>query len=80
MDCPICKTAMEKGGIVTGGVTAMWHPMEEFEKKKWKRLVYTGGKAIGKSSILSNQTRIPNAYFCRNCNKIIGYFDIEEMN
>ena len=58
----------------------MWHPISEFEKQKWKRVVYTNGKPIGKSSILLNQTRIPNAHFCQNCNKIIGIFDIEDMN
>lgn len=80
MNCPICGKTMEKGGIVTGGVTAMWHPLSEFEKKKWRRIVYTDGKPIGKSSVLLNQTRIPNAYFCQSCNKIIGIFEIEDMN
>lgn len=80
MNCPICSTKMQAGGIVTGGVTAMWHPMKEFEKKSWKRVVYVDGKPIGKSSILLNQTRIPNAYFFPSCNKIIGFFDIESMN
>lgn len=80
MKCPFCSTEMEKGGIITGGVTAMWHPLKEFEKKNWKRVVYVDGKPIGKSSILLNQTRIPNAYFCPCCNKIVGVFDIEKMN
>lgn len=80
MNCPICNAEMEQGGIVTGGVTAMWHPLREFEKKKWSRVVYVDGRPIGKSSILLNQTRIPNAWFCRNCNKIVGIFDIEDMN
>lgn len=80
MNCPCCGKEMEKGGIITGGVTAMWHPMKEFEKKGLKRLVYTDGKPIGKSNVLLSQTMIPNAYFCQNCNKIIGFFDIEDMN
>lgn len=80
MQCPICGGTMEEGGIVTGGVTAMWHPAKEFEKKAWKRVVYTDGKPIGKSSILLNQTKISNAWFCPVCHKIIGIFDIETMN
>lgn len=80
MQCPLCGGAMEQGGIITGGVTAMWHPIKEFEKKNWKRVVYVDGKPIGKSSILLNQTRISNAWFCPACNKIIGIFDIETMN
>ena len=80
MNCPFCGKNMEKGGIVTGGVTAMWHPLSEFEKKVWKRIIYADGKPIGKPNFFSNQTRISNAWFCQTCNKIIGIFDIEETN
>ena len=80
MNCPICGSKTEKGGIVTSGITAMWHPLSEFEKQIWKRIIYKDGKSIGESSILFNQTRIPNAFYCQNCNKVIGIFDIEDIN
>ena len=80
MNCPCCGKEMEKGGIITGGVTAMWHPLAEFEKKGLKQLVYTGGKPIGNSSILFSQTKIPNAHYCGHCNKVVGIFDVADMN
>lgn len=80
MKCPICGKALEQGGIVTSGVTAMWHSLSEFNKKKWQRVVYTDGKPIGKSSILLSQTRIPNAWYCNSCNIVTGIFPVEEMN
>ena len=80
MNCPVCNRAIEEGGIITGGVTAMWHPLREFEKKGLRRMIYKDGKPIGKSSILLDQTRIPNAWLCRHCNKIVGVFEIEDMN
>ena len=64
MHCPICGSEMEKGGIITSGVTAMWHPLREFDRNGMRRFYYKDGKAIGKSSIHLNQTRIPNAHFC----------------
>ncbi len=50
--------------------------MEQFKKKGVKRLMYTDMRTIGESSILLNQTKIPNAYFCKNCNKVMGIFDV----
>lgn len=80
MVCPICAKEMEEGGIITSGVTAMWHPKKEFDKKGLGKLVYTDGKPIGKSSILFSQTKIPNAFYCAHCNKVAGIFDVGESN
>lgn len=79
MNCPRCGKEMEKGGIIAGGVTAMWHPQGEFEKKVWKRVIYVDGKSIGKSSILLNQTRIPDAYYCSRCKIVTGIFEVSDM-
>ena len=50
--------------------------MEEFQKKGLKRIVHTGLRTIGKTTILYSQTKVPNAFLCKNCNKIVGMFDI----
>ena len=76
MKCIICNNEMEEGGLVIDGVAPGWVPMDQFRKKGLKRLVYTGLRSIGKSSILLRQTKVPGAFFCRNCNKIIGVFDV----
>ena len=80
MLCPICGKETEKGGLIGGGVTLQWFPQAQFGKKGLRRLLYTGGKSIGKSNVLLNQTRVPDAYYCSNCNKIAGIFDVVEMN
>jgi len=56
MLCPICRKEMEKGGLIASGVSVMWHPQAEFAKKGLRRLVYTGGKMIGRSNALLSQT------------------------
>lgn len=76
MKCLICGNEMTEGGLIVNGVNPGWVPMEQFNKKGIKRLVYTGLRSIGKTNILLNQTKIPNAWFCRNCNKIIGILDV----
>ena len=50
--------------------------MEQFAKKGLKRMAYTGLRTIGKSNILLGQTRVPDAYFCPICNKVMGVFDV----
>ena len=76
MKCPICNNELIEGGIVVDDVACGWVPMEQFKKKGMKRWLYTGMRTIGESSILFNQTKIPNAYFCKNCNKVMGIFDV----
>ena len=74
MNCPICGREMEEGGLIIDGVAPGWVPMEQFKKKGLRRMVHTGLRTIGKSSILLSQTKVPNAFFCENCNKIV--FDV----
>ena len=33
MNCPICGTHMEEGGLIIDGVAPGWVPMEQFRKK-----------------------------------------------
>lgn len=76
MKCPICDLEMQEGGLIVDGVMPGWVPMEQFRKKGLKSLAYRGLRTIGKSNILLGETKVPNAFFCRNCNKIVGVFDI----
>ena len=76
MKCPICNNELLEGGIIVQHVAPGWVPMEQFKKKGVMRLMYTDMRTIGESSILLNQTKIPNAYFCKNCNKVMGIFDV----
>ena len=76
MNCPICGAHMEEGGLIIDGVAPGWVPMEQLRKKGAKRLLYTGLRTIGKTNILLGQTRVPGAFFCKNCNKIVGIFDV----
>lgn len=76
MNCPICKNKMQEGGLLTDGVASGWVPLEEFNKKGVSKLVYTGLRTIGKADIFLRQTKIPNAFYCRKCNKVVGIFDV----
>ena len=76
MNCPICGAQMEEGGLIIDGVAPGWVPMEQFQKRGAKRLLYTGLRTIGKTNVLLGQTRVPGAFFCKNCNKIVGIFDV----
>ena len=76
MKCIFCGSDMQPGVIVTQSVSAMWVPLSEFQKKEIKKLIYTNGKALGHANIIWGQTKIPNAYFCQKCNKVIGVFDV----
>ena len=80
MKCIVCGAEMQPGGIVANGITVMWVPRREFQKKGLGKLIYEGGKSIGHTTIsdmVFGQTRIPNAYYCEHCNKIIGIFDVK---
>ena len=76
MKCPICNQEMEEGGLIAQGMHPGWVPLEQFKKKGLSRLLYTGFRTIGKYNYLLSQTRVPNAHFCRSCNKIVGIFDV----
>lgn len=75
MKCPICNNEMQEGGLIIDGVAPGWVPLEQFQKKGLKRLLYTGLRRIGTANILLRQTKVPNAFFCPNCNKVVGIFD-----
>ena len=76
MKCPICGNELYAGGLIIDGVAPGWVPMEQFQRKGLKRIVYTGLRTIGTPNVLLRQTKVPNAYFCKQCNKIIGVFDV----
>ena len=76
MKCPLCGGELQEGGLVLDGVASGWVPMEQFEKRGAKRVVYTGLRTIGQTNFLLRQTRVPGAYFCQTCNKVLGIFDV----
>ena len=76
MICPICGGEMEEGGLIASGISVMWFPLEQFAKKGLERLWYEGRKVSRKVELPSRPYRIPGAYYCRGCQKIIGIFDI----
>ena len=62
--------------MIIDGVACGWVPMEQFQKKGLKRIVYTGLRTIGKPNVLLRQTKVSNAFFCVRCNKVVGMFDV----
>lgn len=76
MKCPICDRAMLEGGLIIDGISSGWVPMEQFHKKGIQRIIYTGLRTIGTPNVFLNQTKVPNAFFCESCNKVIGIFDV----
>ncbi len=76
MKCPVCGKEAEEGGLVANNVVLGWIPLKQFQKKGLKRLLHTGLKTIGRSSVLLNQTLAPNAFFCADCKKVFGVFDV----
>ena len=81
MKCIVCGAEMQPGDIVASGITVMWVLRREFQKKGIRKLIYEGGKSIGHSNVsdmVFGQTKIPNAYYCEHCNKIIGIFDVKK--
>ena len=80
MKCPICGFEMENGGIIAdGAVLVSWHPEREFEKKGLKSILYRDGKSIGQAKPLLRIVKIPNAWYCKDCNKVVGFFDVEKI-
>ena len=78
MKCPICGKEMIEGGIIGNGAMSIdWYPKKEFEKKWYKTLYYKGGKSLGSS--LVKVTKISNAWYCPDCNKVTGIFDVSDQ-
>ena len=71
MKCPICGEEMLAGGLISAGISVGWVPKDEFDKKGLRRISYQEWHSIGNSSILLGQTKIPNAFLCKKCNKIM---------
>lgn len=79
MNCPVCGREMEKGGIIAErAVVVAWYPEAEFEKKGLKTMFYRFGKLIGTHHMLRGQVRIPDAWYCRKCEKVTGVFDVTD--
>ena len=76
MRCPMCDNEMQEGGLIIDGVAPGWVPMEQFQKKGLKQFVYTGVRTIGETTAFLRQTKVPNAFFCKQCYKIVGVFDV----
>ncbi len=77
MNCPLCGSEMQEGGLIAQGlVPPCWVPLSEFQKKGLKSLVHFGPKPIGKTNTLLSQTKVPNAFYCEHCSKIMGIFDV----
>ena len=77
MNCPICGRNMEKGGIVAEkAITVMWHPESEYQKTGLKSYMFHHGKLLGRHYPLRGVVKIPDAWYCRNCEKVTGIFDI----
>ena len=66
MKCPICGEEMLAGGLISAGISVGWVPKDEFDKKGLRRISYQEWHSIGNSSILLGQTKIPNAFLCKN--------------
>ena len=75
MNCPFCGKELQKGGIIAGGPVA-WFPEREFNRDLLSKLgIYGHGKTLGKFVPIVNQIKIPNAYYCDTCGKVMGAFD-----
>lgn len=69
---------MEAGGLLIDGTLVRWVPMETFDRGALGRMVLTGNKVIEhETNMLMKQTKVSNAHYCCNCEKIVGIFDIQ---
>ncbi|MBQ6808491.1 MAG: hypothetical protein IJP07_04970 [Firmicutes bacterium] len=77
MKCPLCETEMQPGGLLIDGLLVRWAPMESFQRKGAKRLLLPGCKPLaGETNHLLRQVKLPQAWHCPACKKIIGFFDL----
>jgi len=67
---------MQEGGLIVDGLAVNWVNLKEFQKRGLKRLIYNEVRPIGKTNFILSQTRVPGAFFCERCNKVIGFFDV----
>ena len=78
MKCPVCGAEMQKGGLIADARWLIWAPADKYEKG-W-RPAYDGKIKLGRSSTLLRETRVPDAYYCGNCKKVTGIFDVTEAD
>ncbi len=76
MKCPICGKEMLPGGLISSGVYVSWVPEDEFNKRGIECLGYYGAKNLGSTNWVLPQTRVPGAYYCEDCRKVTGVFDV----
>lgn len=75
-ECPLCGNEMQEGGLVASDIFISWSPLEEFKKRGLKRFTRKSIQLAGESSILWEEKLVPNAFYCKNCNKVMGIFDV----
>lgn len=85
MKCPICQQKMQEGGLIAHDVTICWAPLEQFQKSGAGKLAYFGVKPLkgvgglgGAGDFALGQTRVPGAFYCAHCKKVVGMFDVEK--
>lgn len=71
MKCPYCNLDMRKGGLSINGTGTSWQNEEDFEDSPYRNLISYNEFTFGKSSVLTNQTRVPNSYYCESCDTLI---------
>ena len=81
MKCPVCDNEMQPGGLITGlrGGAVSWLPVDKYEKSRGPLRAQMNGKILmAENKFFSGQRKIPNAFFCEKCNKIVGIFELDE--
>lgn len=78
MKCPVCESEMQEGGLSANGRFVIWHSKEIFDKKRFLGVLAEGKFLKSKFNFLTMQSKIPNAFYCEKCNKVVGIFDVEE--
>ncbi|RVU55365.1 PF20097 family protein [Anaerosphaera multitolerans] len=79
MKCPICKNEMEKGGIFVNSIYVYWYNEDELKERSLFLKARVNGEPIGKNNFLTNTTKIETAYYCKNCKKVMGIFDVADF-
>ena len=80
MNCPICGSKAEQGGLMAESLFINWVPQEELEKnylKEFVRLTFPG-VTISTNPPLLKRAKVPNAYYCPQCKKVFGIFDVTD--
>lgn len=75
LKCPVCNAEMQLGGLVANGQWVLWYAETDYKKHAFKRFFIKNHKKLGHPR-WDGSTGIDNAFYCENCDKIIGIFDI----